>query len=94
MKIFIFFRKKVVYDVFDFYADMLRNTPALIRWLIGKVDLWAMGIVDAVILTDDARREQIRGASPKRIEVVNNSPEPLVLRNSVGDKKISCGSST
>jgi glycosyltransferase involved in cell wall biosynthesis len=36
-----------------------------------------IGRVDAVILVDDARREQIGGSKPRRLEVLYNSPEDL-----------------
>lgn len=66
--------KKVVYDVFDFYADMLRATPGWIKSIIKKVDLRLMGWVDAVILADENRVKQIRGARPKRLTFIYNSP--------------------
>lgn len=67
--------KRVVYDIFDFYADMLTRTP---RWMVRglrRMELAAIGQADAVILADDARRAQIAGARPRRLEVVYNSPE-------------------
>lgn len=69
------FGKKVVYDIFDFYADHLRATPAWITRLIRKVDLWAIGQADGVILVDDARKQQISSARPRRLTVIYNSPE-------------------
>jgi glycosyltransferase involved in cell wall biosynthesis len=71
------FHKRVVYDIFDFYADHLRNTPGWIKRLIRGVDLRAIEAADAVILVDDARREQIAGARPRSVTVVYNSPEEL-----------------
>lgn len=70
-----FLGKKVVYDIFDFYADHLRATPEIIKHLIRWVDLKAISQVDAVILADDNRKEQIRGSQPRRLEVIYNSPE-------------------
>lgn len=70
----LFWKKKVIYDIFDFYADHLRQTPVWIKNLIRKVDLWAINRADAVILVDDSRREQIRGSRPKRLEIIYNSP--------------------
>jgi len=69
------FGKKVVYDVFDFYADMVRNVPNLLRSLIRRVDLFLMRFPDAVIIADECRRSQIKGAKVKRLEVIYNSPE-------------------
>lgn len=70
-------RKVVVYDIFDFYADHLRSTPDRIKKMIRALDIWVIGKVDAVILVDDARREQIAGAKPGLIEVIYNSPEDM-----------------
>jgi len=66
--------KKVVYDVFDFYADHLRATPGWIKAIIRRLDLVAVSWADALILVDESRREQIRGGRPKRVIVINNSP--------------------
>jgi glycosyltransferase involved in cell wall biosynthesis len=71
-------RKKVIYDIFDFYADHLRATPSIIKNMIRAVDIWVIGKVDAVILVDDARREQIKDAKPRRMEVVYNSPQDML----------------
>ena len=71
------FHKKVVYDIFDFYADHLRLTPGLIKNAIRSVDLRAIGWADAVILADDSRWEQIRGSRPRLSTVIYNSPEGL-----------------
>ncbi|MFC0596459.1 glycosyltransferase family 4 protein [Thermus composti] len=69
------FGKKVVYDIFDFYADMLRRTPTWLKKLVRFVDLKVIGWVDAVILADEARKEQIRGSIPKRLVFIYNSPD-------------------
>jgi len=68
-------RKTVVYDIFDFYADMLRATPVPIKKIIRALDLRAIDRVDAVILADASRLEQIAGSRPKRCVVIYNAPE-------------------
>jgi glycosyltransferase involved in cell wall biosynthesis len=75
-----FWKKCVVYDIFDFYADHLRQTPGWIKWLIRRVDLWAIGKADSVILVDDSRKQQIKGSSPKYLETIYNSPEEHNLK--------------
>lgn len=67
--------KYVIYDIFDFYADHLRATPALIKRLIRWADLKAINQVDALIIADDSRTQQIEGSQPKQLEVIYNSPE-------------------
>lgn len=71
----VLWRKAVVYDIFDFYADMLRATPAPIKKIIRALDLRIIGWVDAIILADAVRLEQISGSKPKRYVVIYNSPE-------------------
>jgi glycosyltransferase involved in cell wall biosynthesis len=67
--------KKVVYDIFDFYADHLRATPEWIKKAIRAIDLRCVSMADAVILADDSRWEQIQGSQPRRSAVIYNSPE-------------------
>jgi glycosyltransferase involved in cell wall biosynthesis len=67
-------KKKVVYDIFDFYADHLRATPEWIKGLVRYIDEKCIGWVDGVILVDEARRQQIQRAKPKRYVVVYNTP--------------------
>jgi len=68
-------KKHVVYDIFDFYADQFRHTPGWMRSLVRRFDRWAVGQADAVILVDEARRVQIEGTKPRRVEIIYNTPE-------------------
>lgn len=72
-----FWKKTVIYDIFDFYADHLRRTPQFLKNAIRALDFWAIGQADGVILVDDARIEQIRGSRPKACISVYNSPEDV-----------------
>lgn len=58
-----FLRKKVVYDIFDFYVPAVR-----------RLELWAAKLADAVILPDEARKVLLEGYEPKRLAFVYNSP--------------------
>ncbi len=69
--------KKVIYDIFDFYADMLRATPRLLRGVVRWLDLLAIGRADALLLADQARYAQIAGAKPHCSAVIYNSPEDI-----------------
>ncbi|ADL68449.1 glycosyl transferase group 1 [Thermoanaerobacterium thermosaccharolyticum DSM 571] len=71
------FKKKVVYDIFDFYSDMLRKVPSAIKKLIKKVDFFCINRVDAVIIADECRKKQIKGSNPKRLIVIYNTPEDI-----------------
>jgi glycosyltransferase involved in cell wall biosynthesis len=86
-----FFRKRVIYDIFDFYADHLRATPNFIKSIIKGIDLWAIGRADALILVDDARIEQVAGSKPRLISIIYNSPED-VSENFIRVEKSTSGS--
>lgn len=67
--------KKIIYDIFDFYADHLRATPNWVKNTIRNTDLRAIDRADAVILADESRWEQIRGSNPRLNAVIYNTPE-------------------
>ncbi len=69
-------RKKVVYDIFDFYADAFR-IPKYLYQIVRNIDFLAIKLVDAVIIADESRKAQIFGSKPKKLEVIYNSPEVL-----------------
>lgn len=72
-------RKLVVYDIFDFYADHLRRTPGWIKTLIRYLDLWAISRANALILADEARRHQLGNVRTSHVEIIYNSPEELAF---------------
>ncbi|HXF84121.1 MAG TPA: glycosyltransferase family 4 protein [Anaerolineales bacterium] len=72
--------KRLVYDIFDFYADHVHPIPAWIRLLIQILDFWIINRADAVILADDSRRNQISTTKPKRLYVIYNTPEDVITK--------------
>lgn len=79
-----FYKKKVVYDIFDFYAEMLRATPAALVRLIRAIDLKAIDKADAVILADRSRLQQIEGSHPKRLQLIYNTTEDVLSQLASG----------
>lgn len=65
--------KKIVYDLFDFYGDMI-GAPKFIKNIVKKVDLFLIRFADGIIVTDDNRINQIKGAKSKRLIVIYNTP--------------------
>ncbi len=63
--------KPIVYDIYDFYGDMM---PFLLRNIIVKMDKYLLPFSDVLILADEARIEQIGGNIHKNIFTINNSP--------------------
>jgi glycosyltransferase involved in cell wall biosynthesis len=72
-----FFGKQVIYDIFDFYADHLRATPAWIKGLIKALDRRVIRKVDGVILTDKVRLEQVGDLGSTPWTVICNTPQDL-----------------
>ena len=70
--------KKLIYDIFDFYADMMRLTPKPIVYILRHIELWAINQVDAIILPDTSRYQQIKGSHPKKSVVIYNSPQETI----------------
>ncbi|HEY8424404.1 MAG TPA: hypothetical protein VIK73_00115, partial [Limnochordales bacterium] len=67
--------KRVVYDIFDGYADAVRGLPGVLRRCLARLDGWLLEKVDAVILADESRLPQLGTARPRRLEIVINSPD-------------------
>ncbi|MBM3143768.1 MAG: glycosyltransferase family 4 protein [Chloroflexi bacterium] len=78
------FRKKVVYDIYDFYADHLRATPGWIKRVIRAVDLRVIRSVEGLIITDDSRWEQMGLAPLSNSAAIYNSPQDV--RHILGDE--------
>ncbi len=67
-------RKKIIYDICDFYAHMVGRVPGFLKRLIRRVDLFLIQFADALIIADDNRRDQIHGSHPKRLITIYNAP--------------------
>ena len=65
---------KTIYDIFDFYADHVRNTPDWVRLFIKWLDLKIVRLVDAVILVTEAQLSQLESVKPRRLVIVYNTP--------------------
>ncbi len=67
-------KKKIIYDIFDYFAD-LRNYSSCVRKLFIKLDNVVMQHADCTILCTESRIAQIGSSKPKRIEIIHNSPD-------------------
>lgn len=70
-------KKKVIYDIFDFYGDMF-SIP--VRNIIRTVDLSIMPFADGIIIADESRTEQIHRSLSETVIVINNSPSRNALK--------------
>ncbi len=65
-------RRRLVFDIFDSYADGFRVGP--LRWVARRLERLVAAHSDAVIIADDARRDQLGDVRVQRLVVVYNSP--------------------
>jgi glycosyltransferase involved in cell wall biosynthesis len=74
-------RKKIIYDIFDFYADML-VLPVMsvsVRNIIKTVDRYLMKFADGIVIADESRTTQIQKRTSETVIVVTNSPKRELL---------------
>ncbi len=68
---------KVVYDIFDNFADKLSNVPMVLRTLIRTIDQSLMLLADTVIVTDENRRRLLNHPDAQSVHVIMNVPPRL-----------------
>ena len=71
--------KKTIYDIFDYYADSY-NAPASVKRVIRKLENGFISRADMTIICSEERRAQISGSDPKKLIVVENTPEDLEVK--------------
>lgn len=67
------FKKRLVYDIFDYYVDAF-NVPGFLKNTIEKRDHRIINAADGVIICTNKRKEQIKGTTPRRLVVIKNVP--------------------
>ncbi len=73
----LIFKKKLIYDVFDYYVDSFK-VPSIFKPIIKKLDKWSMIVCDKLIICDENRVEQIAYNNLEKITVIPNSPKDLL----------------
>ena len=82
-------KARLVYDIFDFYADRKVKLPSFLREQIRKWELKVIERADGVIICDEYRKKQIEGARYTFLEVIYNTPEDMVgLKDSTEVEKL------
>lgn len=69
--------KRIVYDIFDFFFDMVFSLPKTLKRGFIELDLITMRIADVVILADDTRKKQVQAHRLNKLIVFYNSPDDL-----------------
>lgn len=80
------FRKKIVYDIFDFYVDSF-SVPKYLKKMIKKIDFFIIKNSNACIICSEERKRQISGSKPKKLVVIHNSPPNIEIDNELRANK-------
>ncbi|MBD5312402.1 MAG: glycosyltransferase family 4 protein [Bacteroides sp.] len=67
------FRKKVIYDIYDWYIDSRRINNSILKWIIKKIEYINITYSDIVIICEEGRKEQII-YTPKKLWILPNIP--------------------
>lgn len=69
-------RKKIIYDIFDYYAEMIVFPifPKFFKFFFSRLDNFLMKFANAVIIADESRINQIGTNANRHIITINNSP--------------------
>jgi glycosyltransferase involved in cell wall biosynthesis len=68
------FRKKLIYHMLDAYADSHFFSDSLIRRLVHKAEMALINSAEAALICTEERKAQIQQSSPKRLEIIHNTP--------------------
>lgn len=79
------FKKKVIYDIYDFYTDSF-PVPGFLKGIIKKIDLWAIKNADGTIITNESRLHQIKGSAPKNLTIIHNTPYEVSIEKNLVSK--------
>lgn len=74
------FKKKLVYDIFDYYTDAF-NVPGFLKNFVEKKEHKVINFADATIICSEQRQEQIRGTKPQKLVIIHNTPEQLDIND-------------
>lgn len=92
-KIASFLKKKVVYDIADYYIDSHNLSSSHIGKIIQKAENKIINKVDAVIICTEKRKQQISPSKPKKLVVIHNSPITFDPQKEIKNKFIKSDSS-
>ncbi|MEI6258803.1 MAG: glycosyltransferase family 4 protein [Deltaproteobacteria bacterium] len=70
----IIYNKKIVYDIFDFFAHT-HTMPLLLKKIVELLEYKIISLVDFVIVCNEVRVILIEKANPKNCIVIHNTPD-------------------
>lgn len=74
------FGKKIVYDIFDYYSDSY-VAPDSVKKVIRSTENKFISRADMTIICSEERKAQIAESHPKKLIIVENSPEDCEIKD-------------
>ena len=68
-----FHKKRIIYDIFDFYAHTKKGNSILIKFL-AKLEKFLIRYAETTIICSEERMNQIMPSKPKKLIVIHNAP--------------------
>jgi glycosyltransferase involved in cell wall biosynthesis len=68
------YKKKFVYAILDYYVASHNLSGSTIGNVIKKLEDKTIGEADVTLICTEKRKEQIKGATPKYLEIIHNTP--------------------
>ena len=75
------FKKKLIYHVLDAYSHAHFYSDSLARRIVHKIEMKLINRADATLICTEARKDQIVGSEPKKLEIIHNSPDNTTLNS-------------
>lgn len=67
------YHKKIVYDIYDYYVDAF-PVPNFLKKIVKKLEDMVISKSDLTVIPIDYRKKQIKDSSPKKLDVIYNTP--------------------
>ena len=71
------YNKQLVYHILDFYVASHNIPNGFLKSKIKNAEFAIINNADATIICTEKRREQIAGTTPKKLEIIHNTPKAI-----------------
>lgn len=71
------YNKALIYHILDFYVDSHTIPSGYLKSKVKSAEFSIINNADATIICTEKRREQIKGATPKKLEIIHNTPKAV-----------------
>lgn len=76
------FRKKIVYDIYDYYAATQQASPRVLK-ILSSMEDFIINSAAVTIICSEKRKDQIKNANPKKLVVLHNAPSEEQIQHAL-----------